>query len=105
MVVGGGPTGVELSGSLCEIARHALARDFRRIDPTQARVILLEGSSRCCLLTAPALSEKAREQLVRLGVDVRTGQMVTSIDAEGVHIGEEKIAARTVLWAAGVTGS
>jgi NADH dehydrogenase len=105
VVVGAGPTGVELSGALCEIAHHALARDFRRIDPTQARVILLEGSPRVLPPYAPALSERAREQLVRLGVDVRTGQLVTAIDAEGVRIGEEMISARTVLWAAGVTGS
>ncbi len=105
VIVGAGPTGVELSGALCEIARHALARDFRRIDPTQARVILLEGSPRVLPPYAPELSEKARQQLASLGVDVRTGQMVSSIDAEGVHIGEDFIAARTVLWAAGVTGS
>ena len=105
VVVGGGPTGVELSGSLCEIAQHALARDFRHIDPAQARVILLEGSPRVLPPYVPELSEKARRQLVHLGVDVRTGKVVTSIDAEGVNIGDERIATRTVLWAAGVTGS
>jgi NADH dehydrogenase len=96
---------VELSGALCEIARHALARDFRHIDPTQARVILLEGSDRVLPPYVPMLSEKARRQLVRLGVDVRTGQRVTSIDAEGVAVGSERIETRTVLWAAGVAGS
>jgi NADH dehydrogenase len=105
VVVGAGPTGVELSGALCEIAQHALAKDFRRINPAEARVILLEGSPRVLPPYAPILSEKAKQQLERLGVDVRTGQMVTSIDADGVHIGDEMIAARTVLWAAGVTGS
>jgi NADH:ubiquinone reductase (H+-translocating) len=105
VVVGAGPTGVELSGALCEIAQHALARDFRRINPAQARVILLEGSDRVLPPYKPALSEKARKQLVALGVDVRTGQKVTSIDSEGVDIGEQRIAARTVLWAAGVMGS
>jgi NADH:ubiquinone reductase (H+-translocating) len=105
VVVGGGPTGVELSGALCEIAQHALARDFRRINPAQARVILLEGSDRVLPSYVPSLSDKARQQLVRLGVNVRTGQRVTSIDAEGVSIGNERIATRTVLWAAGVAGS
>jgi NADH dehydrogenase len=105
VIVGAGPTGVELSGALCEIARHALARDFRHINPAQARVILLEGSDRVLPPYTPDLSEKARQQLVRLGVDVRTGQKVTAIDAEGVGIGSERIATRTVLWAAGVAGS
>jgi NADH dehydrogenase len=105
VVVGGGPTGVELSGSLCEIAKHALARDFRRIDPTQARVILLEGSGRVLPPFPPELSEKAKRQLSHLGVDVRTGKVVTSIDADGVNVGEERIETRTVLWAAGVMGS
>jgi NADH dehydrogenase len=105
VVVGGGPTGVELSGALCEIARHALARDFRHFDPKQARVILLEGSDRVLPPYIPRLSAKARQQLTRLGVDVRTGQRVTSIDAESVAVGSERIATRTVLWAAGVAGS
>jgi len=105
VIVGAGPTGVEMSGALCEIARHALASDFRRIDPTQARVILLEGSSRVLPPYKPELSETARRQLAHLGVDVRTGQRVTAIDEGGVHIGDDFIPARTVLWAAGVTGS
>ena len=105
VIVGAGPTGVELAGALCEVARHALARDFRRIDPTQASVILLEGSPRVLPPYAPDLSEKARKQLIALGVDVRTGKVVTSIDADGVNIGDERIATHTVLWAAGVTGS
>ena len=105
VVVGAGPTGVELSGALCEVAQHALAKDFRRINPAQARVILLEGSDRVLPPYTPTLSDKARQQLTRLGVDVRTGQRVTSIDAEGVSIGATHIATRTVLWAAGVGGS
>jgi len=105
VIVGAGPTGVELAGALAEIARHALARDFRHIDPTQARVILLEGSPRVLPPYLPELSEKARKQLEAMGVDVRTGQMVTAIDAEGVGIGSERIEARTVLWAAGVAAS
>jgi NADH dehydrogenase len=105
VIVGGGPTGVELSGALCEIARHTLARDFRRINPAQAHVILLEGSARVLPTYVPDLSEAARKQLVRLGVDVRTGQRVTAVDAGGVALGDGRIAARTVLWAAGVAGS
>lgn len=105
LVVGGGPTGVELSGSLCEIAQHALASDFRRIDPTQAHVILLEGADRVLAPYVPELSRSAKQQLERLGVDVRTGQMVTMIDAESVTVGGERIETRTVLWAAGVAGS
>jgi NADH dehydrogenase len=103
--VGAGPTGVELSGALCEIAQHALAEDFRRINPAQARVILLEGSDRVLPPYAPELSAKARQQLERLGVDVRTGQRVTDIDAEGAEVGGERIPTRTVLWAAGVMGA
>lgn len=105
VVVGAGPTGVELSGALCEIAQHALARDFRHINPAQAHVILLEGSPRVLPPYDPELSEKARQQLTRLGVDVRTGQTVTAMDAESVSVGESRIPARTVLWAAGVMGS
>jgi NADH dehydrogenase len=105
VVVGAGPTGVELSGALCEIAQHALARDFRRINPAQARVVLLEGSARVLPPYPPRLSEKARLQLQRLGVEVRTDQRVTAIDAEGVAVGATRIPTRTVLWAAGVAGS
>jgi NADH dehydrogenase len=105
VIVGGGPTGVELAGALSEISRHALAKDFHHIDPTQAHVILLEGSPRVLPSYVESLSEKARRQLLGLGVDVRTGQMVTAIDAEGVGIGPERIEARTVLWAAGVAAS
>jgi NADH dehydrogenase len=105
VIVGAGPTGVELSGALCEIAQHALARDFRRINPAQARVILLEGSDRVLQSYRPELSAKACQQLERLGVEVCTKRRVTSVDAEGVAIGAERIEARTVLWAAGVAGS
>ena len=105
VIVGAGPTGVEMAGALREIARHALARDFRHIDPTQARVILLEGAPRVLPVYVESLSEQARRQLADLGVEVRTGQMVTAIDAEGVGIGPERIAARTVIWAAGVAAS
>ena len=105
VVVGGGPTGVELAGALSEIARHTLARDFRQIDPTEARVILVEGTDRVLPTYVEALSKKARRQLVKAEVDVMTGARVTGIDADGVSIGKERIVARTVLWAAGVSAS
>jgi NADH dehydrogenase len=105
VVVGAGPTGVELAGSLAEIARHTLARDFRRIDPRSAQVILIEGTARVLPPYPPELSDKARQQLEALGVRVRTGAMVTGVDEQGILLGEERLPARTVLWAAGVAGS
>lgn len=105
VVVGGGPTGVELAGALAEVARHALARDFRNIDPTSARVILLEGLPRILPTYPQDLSEKARRQLERLGVEVRTGSLVTRLDQGGVEVGAERISTRTILWAAGVQAS
>ena len=102
VVIGGGPTGVELAGALSEIARHTLARDFRRFDPRQARVVLLEGGPRVLGAYSEASSASAQRQLERLGVTVRTGAMVADIDATGVRVGDERITARTVLWAAGV---
>jgi NADH dehydrogenase len=104
-IVGGGPTGVELAGTLAEIARHTLKREFRRIDPRDARVLLLEAGPRVLSTFPASLSEKARRQLHKLGVEVRTGTPVDAIDAEGVLLGDERIAARTVLWAAGVAAS
>ncbi|WP_422927119.1 NAD(P)/FAD-dependent oxidoreductase [Singulisphaera sp. PoT] len=105
VIVGGGPTGVELAGAVSEIARHALARDFYHIDPTQAHVILLEGSARILPTYVESLSEKAKVQLEKLGVDARTSQMVSCIDADGVTVGDHRIEAKTVLWAAGVSAS
>jgi len=105
VIVGGGPTGVELAGTLAEIARHTLQREFRRIDPTTARVILVEAGPRVLPAFPAELSDSARQQLERLGVSVRTGAPITHVDARGVKLGEETIAARTVLWAAGVTAS
>ena len=113
VVIGGGPTGVEMAGTMTEIAQHTLRREFRRIDPTRARVILLEGSDRILGAFVPAQSAKAREQLERLGAIVQTGSKVTSIDAEGVTCEttvdgtprSARIAAKTVVWAAGVAGS
>jgi NADH dehydrogenase len=96
VIVGGGPTGVELAGALAEISRHSLVREFRAIDPSRARILLLEGGPRLLPPFPPELSEKAREQLVRLGVEVRSGALATGIDAGGVAIGTERIAARTV---------
>ena len=104
-IVGGGPTGVELAGTLAEIARHTLEREFRRIDPRSARVLLLEAGPRILAGFPAALSEKARRQLQALGVEVRTGVPVGAIDADGVLLGTERISARTVLWAAGVAAS
>ncbi len=104
-VVGGGPTGVELAGTLAEIARHTLKREFRRIDSRRARVLLLEAGPRVLSSFPETLSAKARRQLEKLGVEVRTGTPVEAIDGAGVTLGGERIAARTVLWAAGVAAS
>jgi NADH dehydrogenase len=105
VVIGAGATGVELAGTLAEIARHTLAGEFRRFDPRQTRVILVEATERVLPPYPPDLSEKARLQLERLGVTVFLRKRVTGIDAEGVQLGEERVAARTVLWAAGVASS
>jgi NADH dehydrogenase len=105
IVIGGGATGVELAGTLAEIARHTLRGEFRRIDPARARVVLVEGSERVLPPYTPDLSEKARRQLERLGVTVWLGRKVTSVDANGVTLGGERLEAKTVLWAAGVTSS
>ena len=105
VVVGAGPTGVELAGTVAEIARHTLSNEFRRIDPSQARVVLLEGTDRVLPPYPPDLSEKARRQLEDLGVEVRSGALVTDVDGHGVCIGPERIESRTVLWAAGVAAS
>lgn len=105
VVIGAGPTGVEMAGALAEIARHSLQSNFRHIDPHTARVILVEGLDRVLSAYPPSLSDDAMKQLHKRGVEVRLGAKVTRIDDEHVHIGSEKIAARTVIWAAGVAGS
>ena len=105
VIVGAGPTGVELAGSFAEIARRTLTRDFRHIDPAEARVILLEGTDRVLPVYPEDLSRKALLQLEQLGVEVRTGSVVTGINEQGVEIGDECISARTVIWAAGVKAS
>lgn len=105
VVIGGGPTGVELAGTLAEIARYTLKREFRAIDPAAARILLLEAGSRILSAYPPELSARAQAQLARLGVSVRTGAAVTAIDAGGVALGAERIQSFTVLWAAGVQAS
>jgi NADH dehydrogenase len=106
IVVGGGPTGVELAGALGEIANDTLRRDFRAIDPTDARIILVEAVDRILPPYPPDRSRSAKRQLERLGVKVRTGAKVVGIDDRSVRLavgdGEERVPARTVLWAAGV---
>lgn len=104
-IVGAGPTGVELAGTLAEIARRTLPGEFRRIDPRQTRVLLVEAGKRVLPALPENLSQRAAEQLQRLGVEVRTGQAVDAIDAEGIQIGDTHIPARTVIWAAGVAAS
>jgi NADH dehydrogenase len=101
VVVGGGPTGVELAGAIAEIAFRTLTRDFRTIDSTTARVVLLEGTDRVLGAFPPDLSDKAEDQLERLGVEVRTGVMVTGVDDHGFDTTQGRIPARTVVWGAG----
>jgi len=109
VIVGAGPTGAELAGALGEIAHDTLRHDFRAIDPSQTRIILVEGTDRALPSYPPKLSEAAQKMLERLGVTVRTGAMVTDIRADGVTIRvgdhDEIIPTRTVLWAAGVLAS
>jgi NADH dehydrogenase len=104
-IVGGGPTGVELAGAVAELARRALARDFRVIDPTQTRVLLIEAGPRLLASFPESLSHFTASALARLGVEVRLGRAVTHCGAEGVRLGDEQILAGTVVWAAGVAAS
>lgn len=101
-VVGAGPTGVELAGAVCELARFTVAKEFRRFDPRKARVLLVEGGDRVLSAFDPALSAKAKAALERLGVEVQLGKRVTDVSGEGVTVDGAFVAARTVLWAAGV---
>jgi NADH:ubiquinone reductase (H+-translocating) len=105
VIVGGGPTGVELAGAIAELARRALAKDFRIIDPRAARCVLIEAGPRLLSTMPEDLSNDARQRLVRLGVEVRLNAPVTAVDATGVTIGAVRIEARTVIWAAGVAAS
>ncbi|HYF58966.1 MAG TPA: NAD(P)/FAD-dependent oxidoreductase [Burkholderiaceae bacterium] len=104
-VIGGGPTGVELAGTLVEIARHTLNGEFRRADPRAARVVLVEAGPRVLSTYPESLSARAAEQLRELGVELALGERVTGIDAGGVALGERRLEAATVIWAAGVAGS
>jgi NADH dehydrogenase len=105
VIVGGGPTGVELAGTIAELAHHTLAADFRRIDPRAARVILVEAGPRLLAAFHERQSDYARRALENLGVEVRLGAAVTECDADGVAIGGARLEASTVLWAAGVAAS
>ncbi len=105
VIIGGGPTGVELAGTLAEIARHTLPREFRHSDPRRSKIHLVEAGPRVLASMPPSLSDRARRQLERLGVSVHLGKPVTAIDERGVDLGDERIDARTVLWAAGVAAS
>jgi NADH:ubiquinone reductase (H+-translocating) len=104
-VIGGGPTGVELAGSIAEIARLALTRDFRRIDPSTARILLIEGGPRLLAAFDPALSEHAHNRLERLGVEVLLSRRVVDIVDEGLVAGDTMYRSSTILWAAGVAAS
>jgi NADH dehydrogenase len=105
VVVGAGPTGVELAGTLAEISRHALAREFRAIDPRSTQILLIEGGPRVLPTYPEELSRSAQDQLQRLGVEVRTSAMVTAVEPGAVRMGETRLAAAVILWAAGVAAS
>ncbi len=105
LIIGAGPTGVELAGALAELGRKALAADFRNIDPRDTRVVLVEAGPRILAAFPESLSAAAKRALEGLGVEVLLGQPVTRCDADGVELGERRIEARTILWAAGVEAS
>src|SRR5207244_8942962 len=105
VIVGAGPTGVELAGTLAEIARQVLRDEFVSIDPKRTRIILLEGGPRILPAYAPDLSQSAVRQLEKLGVEVRASALVTKIAPGAVWVGEERLPAAVVLWAAGVAAS
>jgi NADH dehydrogenase len=105
VIIGGGPTGVEMAGAIAEISRHTLAKDFRHIDPSQARVILIEGEPRLLAAYPEDLSASARKQLEDLGVEVRTSTRATKLTEAGVQIGDEFIPCRVKIWAAGNNAS
>lgn len=102
IVIGGGPTGVELAGAIGEIAQHTLVNEFKNINPRDAKILLLEGLPRILPMFPEDLSAAAEQDLGKFGVKVRTGSLVTAIDEGGVNIGDERIDAATVIWAAGV---
>lgn len=105
VLVGAGPTGVEMAGAIAELAHKALAADFRNIDPTSARIVLVEAGPRILPAFPETLARQAHKALQRLGVEVQTGVAVTDIDSEGVTLGSEHMAAKTVIWTAGVAAS
>jgi NADH dehydrogenase len=105
VIIGGGPTGVEMAGAIAEISRYTLAKNFRHIDPSKARVILIEGEPRLLAAYPPDLSESARKQLADLGVEVRTSTRATNLTEAGVQVGDEFIPCRVKIWAAGNTAS
>lgn len=105
LIVGGGPTGVELAGAIAELARFGMAKEFRTFDPADARVILVQSAARVLPTFAESLSSIAQRSLEKLGIEVLLGSRVDAIDRDGVLVGERRIAARTVLWAAGVAAS
>jgi len=105
VVVGGGPTGVELAGTLAEISRHALTHEFRSIDPSHTRILLIEGGPRVLPAYSEDLSRSAQEQLHHLGVEVRTSTMVTKVEPGAVCLGNTRLPATVTLWAAGVAAS
>jgi NADH dehydrogenase len=109
VIVGAGPTGVELSGAIAEIARQTLKNDFRSIKPEEAQIILLDGAPRALMPFPQDLAEKATRSLAKLGVEVRTGAMVKDVDKEGLTIDSggktDSIKAKTVVWAGGITAS
>ena len=105
VLVGAGPTGVEMAGAIADMVRGTLKSDFRRIDPRSARIILIEGGPKILPAFSERLSRKAHARLTRMGVEIRTNARVEHVDAEGVVVGGERIASRTVLWTAGVTPS
>lgn len=105
IIIGGGPTGVEMAGAIIELARKALLRDFRHIDPASARVVLVEAGPRILPSFPETLSRFAARSLTRMGVELRCGEPATQCNSEGVALGDQFIAARTLVWAAGVKAS
>ena len=105
LIIGGGPTGVEMAGAIAELAKRALASDFRAIDPREARVVLIEAAPRLLTPFDSSLSEAAKNSLEKLGVEVRLAKSVTAADCGGVSLGDERLEARTIMWAAGVVAS
>jgi NADH:ubiquinone reductase (H+-translocating) len=105
VVIGGGPTGVEMAGAIAELSKRTMAADFRHIDPRKTRVVLIEGGKQLLAAFDPELSDKARKALEHIGVDVRLGRPVVDCDREGVSFGDTRIESRTIIWAAGVKAS